>query len=385
MREPSFDTWTSIFLFASFQGVFVASVLWFIKRESRFNNRLLALFVLLFSITLFDYVLFWTKFHTRLPHLFNISNSFPFLFGVVLYFYFRNVFEQKKFSAKDVWHLLPFLLFMVIKFPEYSSSAETKLKWMHGQRAAPDFNWFPWERKIWLYWPWVKIAHMAAYSALIYFRFNHLSKTNPEVRSWFRWITGLFAAFVLSYTSYFALARFAFFNAQWDYMISFSMTFFIYFIAWFGYLQPKVFSGLKMVESSKAAERYKNSALTPELSRQLMAQLQLKMDEKKLYRQSDLRLEKLAAEMNVSRHHLSQLLNEQAGMNFFEYINFLRINEAKQLLSVKSKKELNIIDVAYSVGFNNKVSFNTTFKKITGQTPSEFRKENTGKEDAAFQ
>jgi AraC-like DNA-binding protein len=386
MQKPSFDTWTSIFLLAALQGIFVASVLWFANKENRFNNGLLALLILLFSFTLIDYVLFWTKFNFKFPRLFNLSNGFPFLFGVVLFFYFRNVFESKRFSGKDLLHLLPFFLFMIIKLPEYLSSPETKQKWMQGGFTSPDFNWFQWERKFWPFWPWVKITHMSIYAALTFFSWNNLSKTNPEVRTWFKWITGLFAAFVLSFTSYYVLVRFPFFNVGWDYMISFSMMFFIYFIAWFGYMQPKIFSGLRMTETAKANGRYKNSALTPELSRELLLQLQKTMDEKKLYRQNDLRLEKLASEMNVSRHHLSQLLNEQAGMNFFEYINHLRIHEAKQLLGQTSKKELNIIDVAYTVGFNNKVSFNTTFKKITGKTPTEFRKElKEGKDTATFQ
>ncbi len=60
-------------------------------------------------------------------------------------------------------------------------------------------------------------------------------------------------------------------------------------------------------------------------------------------------------------------------MSFFEYINSLRVEEAKLLLKQTSKKQLTVIEIAYMVGFNNKVSFNSTFKKITGQTPSEFR------------
>jgi len=77
----------------------------------------------------------------------------------------------------------------------------------------------------------------------------------------------------------------------------------------------------------------------------------------------------------ISKHQLSQVINEQTGMNFFEYVNQHRIGEARQLLSATSKKELNIIDIAYEVGFNNKVSFNTAFKKITGKTPTSFRNE----------
>src|SRR5437868_5551260 len=101
MNEPSFDTWTSIFLFAAIQGIFVSSVLWFAKRENRFNNKLLSSIIFLFSVTLIEYVLYWTKFQLKLPHTMDMSGGFPFLYGVILFLYFRNVFEQKKLVSKD--------------------------------------------------------------------------------------------------------------------------------------------------------------------------------------------------------------------------------------------------------------------------------------------
>ncbi|MEP7169180.1 MAG: helix-turn-helix domain-containing protein [Bacteroidota bacterium] len=375
MQQPSFDTWTTIFLFAAIQGIFVSTVLCFAQKRNRYNNILVALLIFLFSVTLIEYVLYWTRYMGLFPHTMDMSGGFPFLFGVILFFYFRNVFGQKRLSSKDWRHLLPFIIYFIAMFPQYASSAEVKGKWMHGSSARPSlFHWPHWVQELSPVWPWLKIVHMCIYAGMIYYLYNGISKTNPEVRTWFKWLTGLFAAFILSFTSYYVLVNFSFFNSQWDYMISFSMMFFIYFIAWFGYLQPKVFSGLTLTESVKSNERYKNSALTTDTSAELMVQLEKIMAEKKLYRQSDLRLEKLAGEMNVSRHHLSQIINEQGEMNFFEYINRLRIRDAQELLSQKSKKELNVIDVAYIVGFNNKVSFNTTFKKMTGITPTEFRK-----------
>jgi AraC-like DNA-binding protein len=374
MQQPSFDTWTTIFLFAAIQGLFVSSVLCFAKRENRFNNRLLALLIFLFSVTLIEYVLYWTGFLVKFPHALDISGGFPFLFGVILFFYFRNVFGQKRFMSKDWLHLLPFLMFILIKAPEYLSAADVKRKWMHGDFVAPSlFHWPVRESVLLPVWPWLKIVHMIIYAILIWYFYNSISKTNPGVHSWFKWLTGLFTAFILSFTSYYVLVHFPFFNNQWDYMISFSMMFSIYFVAWFGYLQPGIFSGLTIAESA-GTERYKNSALSDEMSQELFLALEKMMAEKKLYRQNDLRLEKLAAEMDISRHHLSQIINGQTGMNFFEYINRLRIQDAQELLLQKPKKELNVIEVAYTVGFNNKVSFNTTFKKMTGKTPTEFRK-----------
>ena len=78
------------------------------------------------------------------------------------------------------------------------------------------------------------------------------------------------------------------------------------------------------------------------------------------------------------------VMNDKIGLNFFDYINSLRVEEAKRLLIETSKKEMNVIEIAYSVGFNNKVSFNNTFKKWTGMTPTEFRASEKGKTLSEF-
>lgn len=97
------------------------------------------------------------------------------------------------------------------------------------------------------------------------------------------------------------------------------------------------------------------------------------MKEQQIYRENELGLDKLATRLGVSRHHLSQVINEQFGKNFFEYINSLRIADAQSLLQ-QQNDDLHIIDIAYQVGFNNKVSFYKAFKNETGMTPTEFRK-----------
>jgi len=137
MQQPSFDTWTSIFLFAAVQGIFVSAVLWFIQKGNRFTNRLLSLLLFLFSVTLIEYVLYWTKYQVKFPHSLDASGSFPFLYGIILLFYFRNVFEQKKIAKKDIYHLLPFFIYVLSELPLYLSTAETKVKWMHADYVAP--------------------------------------------------------------------------------------------------------------------------------------------------------------------------------------------------------------------------------------------------------
>ena len=81
------------------------------------------------------------------------------------------------------------------------------------------------------------------------------------------------------------------------------------------------------------------------------------LDDEKIYRQSDINLEKLMYMMETTRHNASQVINEHFGLNFFELMNKYRIAEALEILKDDSNK-LSIIQVAYEVGFNNKVTFN---------------------------
>ena len=97
------------------------------------------------------------------------------------------------------------------------------------------------------------------------------------------------------------------------------------------------------------------------------------MQEEGLYKNALLKLELIAKKMKITENHLSQLLNDNMGKSYTEYINEYRINAAKEIL--KSNPQQTIESIAYEVGYNAKASFFTTFKKQTGMTPAVFRDE----------
>ena len=96
------------------------------------------------------------------------------------------------------------------------------------------------------------------------------------------------------------------------------------------------------------------------------------MKEEKLYKLNDINLEYLSEKLGTTRHNTSQVINEHFGVNFFELVNRFRINEAKNILENDLNGNLKIIDVAYEVGYNNKVTFNKAFKKETSFTPTDY-------------
>ncbi len=371
---PSFDTWTIVFLLAAVQGYFVTMVLLKWRRGDPHANRLLAALMLLFSLTLSEYVLYWTNYIYLYPHVANLSAQFPFLFGPLVFLYLRTIYTQAPLRWSDAWHAIPFLVAIGCFMPWYLLDASSKRLVLLNQADFP------------VQWPllksllWARIGHLIAYAIWIV-RFIGRQPKVGSTRRWAFLLNGFYVGFLISYASYFVLVRFAFFNTAWDYHISAAMTAFIYLIAYSGYVQPAVFEGFDLAEPT-APIKYRNSGLTPEASRSLLQKLVGLMEREQLYRNPDLSLDILAGRLDASKHHVSQIINEHLGASFFEYVNHLRIEEAKQLLAETSRNDLHVIEAAYAVGFNNKVSFNLAFKKATGMTPTEYRK-NHGRSDTA--
>ncbi|WP_250255068.1 helix-turn-helix domain-containing protein [Chryseobacterium sp. Marseille-Q3244] len=138
-------------------------------------------------------------------------------------------------------------------------------------------------------------------------------------------------------------------------------------------LEEKQREELISIQDDVDSEEVKRKLMPDEELLRIKTQLEHMMETKKPYLDSDLNLIKLADMLTVTTHHLSYVINTGFQKNFFQYVNEFRVEYAKQLLKDSGSK-LSILGIAYESGFNSKTSFNTTFKKVTGQTPSEFKK-----------
>lgn len=100
------------------------------------------------------------------------------------------------------------------------------------------------------------------------------------------------------------------------------------------------------------------------------------MTTKKLFLDPEICLIKLAAEMDCTPHIISYIINNGYNENFYQFINRYRIDEAKKMILNPKMDYLSLLGIGFEVGFNSKSTFNSTFKKISGQTPSEYKKSN---------
>lgn len=99
------------------------------------------------------------------------------------------------------------------------------------------------------------------------------------------------------------------------------------------------------------------------------------MDDQKVYLMPGINLNIIAEMIKTNRQYLSQTINNYYHQNFNQIINSLRIRDARLLLIEDKFEKYTIESIAESVGFKNRTSFISSFKKICGKTPSEFRKE----------
>jgi AraC-like DNA-binding protein len=151
---------------------------------------------------------------------------------------------------------------------------------------------------------------------------------------------------------------------------------FMYITGYFGIRQPEIFSGELQAEqlpTQIGKKKYERSALSPEQAEAILQRLQTFMQSSKPYVIPTLTLPALSKQMNVSPHHLSQIINERLNKNFFEFINHFRVKEAKRLLKDPENQHLTLAAIGFEAGFNSVSSFNSIFKKATSLTPSQYR------------
>ncbi|HSM64254.1 MAG TPA: helix-turn-helix domain-containing protein [Gillisia sp.] len=134
--------------------------------------------------------------------------------------------------------------------------------------------------------------------------------------------------------------------------------------------QPEIFAGITQNETTK----YLGSNLTPDQIEVYKKQLLELLNSEKPYLNPQVSLADLSEKLSISSKHLSQVINQSFNKNFFDFINSYRIKKVQQILKESKDDKLTVLEAMYQAGFNSKSSFNTAFKKETGQTPSEFRK-----------
>jgi len=362
--------WTLFYLYTGLVGIFIAFVINLKKSSNKIANALISFFILLHSFFIIHVSLHITNLIYILPGTLRTTATFSYLYGPLLYFYFKRNSENYIFKKSDFLHLIPFIILLIYLIPTYSLSSEDKLI----RLLNKDQTHYAELVTIVI----TKIMSLSIYGYLIFntFKKNILKYSlkgivNHESLKWQKSIVIFNTVYIISYIIYALIITKIIHNNHLIHPQVISMSLLVLYVGYSAYVRPDIFT-TSVLSSEKLNAKYKNSGMTQSYSEELKQDLERLFNEEKVYKENNITLDILASKIGTTRHNTSQIINEHFKINFFEMVNKFRIQEAKEILKNDSYKNLSIINIAYEIGYNNKVTFNKAFKKETGFTPTQY-------------
>ncbi|WP_292943769.1 helix-turn-helix domain-containing protein [Olleya sp. UBA1516] len=150
------------------------------------------------------------------------------------------------------------------------------------------------------------------------------------------------------------------------------ISFLIYWIGYIGLAKSKLLIERKKLKANKKRETKIKKSIN---SNSTFNKIETKIITEQLYLNPNLNLSLLSNLLGLSEGYISQQINTNSEINFNDYINKLRINNAKETLTNKDFNNYTIESIGLESGFNSKSSFYAAFKKFTNQTPVQYKKD----------
>lgn len=368
------DIWSILIIVIGCQGLFLLSVLILNNQNRRKREHLyLGLIIITLLWFLAEFFAIRNVINFDLGLFYGTRFGSWFLIGPLTYFYVRSITDSEwRFSVKNLVHFLPFFVFVIlIPFIAYKAIDNRQVDYGmlsvfdHREKTLTTIQW------TYSFIFIIQFVHLGFYLinnfrvVRLYSRriANQYSEMDSKI-SWLKYFNVvLVIVLVLAAIFLYILLITDIYRRHLDYIYVLPIGLVFYFVSY-----KLMKANWKPVEKNG---KYHGSSLDEDLIPDYISQLNNSITGEKLFLDPKLRLDDLANKIGISKHHLSQLLNQQLNISFFDFINKHRVEEAKKLII--DHPEYTLLQVAYDSGFNNKTSFVNAFKKFSNLTPSKFR------------
>lgn len=392
-----------LFLGAS-QGYLFAILLAFKRQRKRVINLHLAILLFAISSEILQQFLLQTNYIYQLQPMVGFAMPLDALVGISLYWYVRIITHPElDHSFKRVFiHYSIFFVCLLLSIPYWALDFEDKLSLIQ-TGVIPEV----WPAPVY-YTTLVQVPiKIISFSLYLLLAVRLLLKHRQRIKDVFsyrqkitlNWLSYLLLLFAVGlFNGLIVLLFFQEYQEQTQlmgFMGVFSITA-VFYLGIMGLMQPVIYLGREQSYLQQASElqreeadevpveqpKYRKSSLADEDMRRIASKLEEKMQHQQLYLDPALTMPKLASSIGVSPNYLSQTLNTYYQSSFFDYINGLRIEYSKALLSDSARQGLSIIDIAMESAFNSRSTFYAAFKQTVGMTPAQFRKQQQSQETA---
>ena len=340
--------YSTIYFIGAAQGFILAIALWKRKANSR-SNHVLAVWMILLAFDLSLKALFLNGVRGFIIHPYIFVQLFPFLYGSLFYIYVRTLVSKAPITSKDIIHFAGFIFFTVINIPYVLDPVN---------KTVVDFNHFDLILDIY------SISYVIAGLWLIRnYRKNLIQQQVDTQHVDLLWLK------VMGYSQ---VVIWLIAVSQWliphpnynSWVIYVAVALWMILVGYLSLVQQNV-PTVKPIKISKKDE-------SDDRFDEVKIKLARLINDDKIHLQPSLSIGQLAKSSGYPEYLISLFINRVHNMSFRDYINGLRIDEAKAMLLDNTNKR-SILDIAYECGFNSKSTFNSAFKKITQQTPSAFK------------
>lgn len=385
----------TILYLGGIQGVLL-SIFLFSINTNKISNRLLGLLTLLWAIIVTSFALQAEGMYVQYPHLLKVFSPllyalFPLLYLQVKYLISRH----NRFEYADLKHFIPGIIIIILNLDFYFSGAEEKLLINRSNGTYYNIIGILGEEIIAIQgvvYSILALKLLNKYKRKIRDYLSNIDKMILKIQysgivlSLLAWIIGIIGIHLSYFHVDVSVDLFIF-----VYLI---LVLIIYIISYGALNSPEIFkldktlfkvnflkntqiknSGIKNQNSPKVKtevhEKTNQGIPIPndeEIDNKLLKYIQ----DEKPYLNPELSLQELADKLEVTRHRLSRIINQHHNKNFFEYINFYRVEEVKSKMDNSENKHFKLISLAYDSGFNSKATFNRIFKQMTNMTPSQY-------------
>jgi AraC-like DNA-binding protein len=388
----------ALIFFASLMGFVVAGILFFVNKDHALAPKLLAIYVLLFAVTILHSSLTFTNFFFHYPWLWRAPALTTFTAPVFAYLYVRSVLYQSFRLKKTDWLLfLPAFIYLLALTPYYLKPAAEKL--LVVTHFMADKSLIAKEPEVMLPEGWGVLARCILGLSLLTGQYVMLFKMRSRIfqksyslkqnQTTYRWLfsfTSILYIFYLMVTIEHVIHLKHI--RELSSMIFLTMTGTIFFISLYLLFRPNLLYGLQgWLHSNNETETAaisqvsmltppadeKRPYLTPEQGRLYKITLENYLKTSQPFLKPGYKIKDLCEELEIPAYQMSAFINQEYGKNFNELINGYRVAYVENLLK-ESPKYFNytLEALANKAGFNSRNSFFNAVKKVSGQTPAEY-------------
>jgi len=362
---------TGISMFISF---FFAFFMLVVKTKHKISNRLFAFFLIISAVDISEP--FISQISEGPSNLGMLRTTLAFLQIPIFYLYVLSVcYSDFKLKPKYLIHLLPFLVSNIALIPRfYSVDVASKLDFIINRQ-----NMIELQLTHWLFHIQVVVYFTAVFLLLRRAKKLYLENNSGGNLNSYQWLFQLTSVLTALYLIVIFKNIFKFSDYPYisDWIKIGILLLQPFITCWYLYKalnNPGLFrnidSKMKLVSDFPLEEK----TIEPETLNEDLLKLKKYMANEKPFLNPDLKIQDISKEINVPVRELSVLINHQLGQHFYDFVNTYRIENAMEILKDSSKSKVTILEILYEVGFNSKSSFNTAFKKQTGNTPTAYRK-----------